>query len=148
MSRITVPAPTRGRAPSHSPPDMRYAPGYGLARSLGWFSIGLGLVEIFAPHTVAKWTGVHHPALLRAYGVRELASGAGILSSNRPAGWMWSRVAGDAIDLATLGETVAEARPGGERYQRALIAAAAVAGVMAIDVLCSAGLSAADKLEG
>lgn len=148
MSRITVPMPTRGRAPSHSPPDMRYAPGYGLARGLGWFSIGLGLMEIFAPHVVAKWTGVRHPALLRAFGMREVASGIGILSSDRPAGWMWSRVAGDAIDLAAIGETLAEARPGSERYQRALVAAAAVAGVMTIDVVCSAGLSAAAKLEG
>ena len=148
MSRITVPIPTRGRAPSHSPPDMHYAPGYGLARGLGWFSIGLGLMEIFAPQVVAKWTGVHHPGLLRAFGMREVASGVGILSSDRPSGWMWSRVAGDAIDLAAIGEALAEARPGSERYQRALVAAAAVAGVMTVDVMCSAGLSAASKLEG
>lgn len=148
MSRITVPLPTRGRAPSHSPPDMRYAPGYGLARGLGWFSICLGLMEIFAPHLVAKWTGVHRPSLLRSFGFREVASGVGILSSDRPTSWMWSRVAGDAIDLAVIGEAVAEARPGSEQYQRALIAAAAVAGVMTVDVMCSAGLSAAAKLEG
>lgn len=148
MSRITIPMPTRGRAPSHSPPDVRYAPGYGVARSLGWFSVGLGLMEIFAPRTVARWTGVRHPALLQSYGVRELVSGIGILSSDRPAGWMWSRVAGDAIDLATLGETLAEAEPGSERYQRALAATAAVAGVMTVDVLCSAGLSTAANVEG
>lgn len=148
MSRVTLPTPTRGRAPSHSPPDVRYAPGYGLARGLGWFSIGLGLAEIFAPQMVARWTGVRHTTLLQAYGVREVVSGIGILGSDRPAGWMWSRVAGDAVDLATLGETLAEAEPGSERYRRALAATAAVASVMTVDVICSAGLSTAANLEG
>src|SRR5437764_2296926 len=95
LTRIQTPTPTRGPAPSHSPPDTRYAPGISLARALGWFSIGLGLAEVLAPRDMAGLTGVRHPALLQAFGVREIVSGLGILSSSRPTGWMWGRVAGD-----------------------------------------------------
>ena len=146
MTRITVPTPTRGGAPSHAPPDTRYAPGRRLARALGWFSIGLGLAEVLAPHWVADVTGSRRPALLRAYGWREITCGIGILSSAQPAGWMWARVAGDALDLATLGETLSEAE--GERRRRALAATAAVAGVTMLDIVSSTQLSAAASLEG
>lgn len=40
--------------------------------------------------------------LIRAYGVREIAKGVGILTSPNPTPWLWGRVAGDALDLATL----------------------------------------------
>src|SRR5947209_10102577 len=113
VTRIMEPAPTRGRAPSHSPPDTVYAPGIKLARGLGWFSIGLGLAEVLAPHAMADLTGVRSPALLRAYGLREIICGIGILGSARPAGWLWGRVAGDALDLATL--LAAAAGADGER---------------------------------
>jgi hypothetical protein len=145
MTRIVVPTPTRGDAPSHSPPDTRYAPGLGLARALGWFGVGLGLAEILAPRAMARATGVR-PAVLWAYGVREIVCGVGILTSARPAGWMWARVAGDVADLAALGAVVAEGSE--ERQCRALTAAAAVAGVTALDVLSGAQLTAAAKLEG
>ncbi len=46
MTRIMTPTPTRGLAPSHSPPDVRYAPGIGMAKALGWLSIGLGAAEL------------------------------------------------------------------------------------------------------
>src|SRR3954449_272914 len=108
-SRTTQPRPTPGGAPSHSPPDTRYAPGLRLARGLGWFSIGLGLAEFLAPHLMADLTGVPHPRLLQVYGLREIACGVGILSSTRPAGWLWGRVAGDALDLSTLGAALAQA---------------------------------------
>ena len=44
--------------------------------------------------------------VLRAYGIRELAAGFGILSQTRPAGWLWGRVAGDLLDIASLGKTL------------------------------------------
>src|SRR5437763_17191827 len=99
MNRIVTPTPTRGNAPSHSPPDVRYTPGEGLARLLGWFSIGLGLAEVLAPDTVAELSGTPYPKLLQACGLREIVCGVGILSSKQPAGWVWARVAGDALDL-------------------------------------------------
>jgi hypothetical protein len=125
---------------------MRYAPGLSLARALGWFSIGLGLAEVLAPRALADLTGVRRPGLLQAYGLREIGCGIGILSSARPAGWLWGRVAGDALDLGTLGAALAEAD--GEHRGRAPAATAAVAGVTALDVLCGLQLSTAAALEG
>lgn len=146
MTRILAPAPTRGEAPSHSPPDTRYVPGNSLVRFLGWFSIGLGLAETFCPRKMADLTGVPHPKLLQAYGLREIVTGIGILSGTRPTGWLWARVAGDVLDLATLGEAMAESN--GEARQRAMLAALAVAGVTALDVMCSGTLSTVDAMEG
>src|SRR5947209_18935484 len=89
IPRYTAPKQTHGGAPSHSPPDTRYVPGNALARFLGYFSIGLGLAEVFAPRALARLTGVRQEGVLQAYGVREIACGVGILSCSRPTGWMW-----------------------------------------------------------
>ncbi len=106
-----------------------------LANFLGLFSIGLGLAEATAPNTMADLTGVRHPTLLRAYGLREIAAGVGILANRRPAGWLWARVAGDVLDLATLGATYAHGD--GRDRRRSLISLAAVAGVTALDVIAA-----------
>ena len=146
-SRYTEPTPTRGAAPSHSPPDTLYAPGGGMARGLGWFSIGLGMAELLAPKTMSELTGVRSEGLLQAYGAREIACGVGILTSKRPnPNWLWARVAGDVMDLATLG--VAMGDPDPQRRTRALASAAAVAGVTALDVMAAVGLTAAATMEG
>ena len=77
-----------------------------LARGLGWFGIGLGLVELLASRRVARASGLRGGSLLLPlYGLREIASGAGLVTARnaaRTAPWAWSRVAGDAIDIATL----------------------------------------------
>ncbi len=92
MSRIMVPTPTRGAAPSHAPPDMQYAPGIGLARFLGWFSIGLGLTELLCHRPLSRMIGVdNHPTLMPLLGMREIASGIGILAEGRPTEAVWSR---------------------------------------------------------
>lgn len=106
-----------------------------LAKALGWFSVGLGIAELVAPRTISRMTGIRHGAILvRAVGLREIASGVGILNDRNPSGWLWSRVAGDAMDLALLGNA---ARSPGIRGRRAVVAAAAVAGVTALDLLSS-----------
>ena len=106
-----------------------------LARGLGWFSIGLGLAEIFASREVARLIGVRNrPALFGALGARELLSGIGILLQRKPAGWLWSRVAGDIMDLSLLGVAFTERRSERERVEAA---AAAVGGVMIADVVCA-----------
>ena len=76
-----------------------------LATFLGLFSIGLGLWELAAPRSVARVTGAHfHPQLIQAYGLRELMAGFGLLTERDAVpNWLWARVAGDALDLATLG---------------------------------------------
>jgi hypothetical protein len=106
-----------------------------LATFLGLFSVGLGLAELAAPNALGDAIGVRRPGLLRAYGARELAAGAGILANRRPAAWLWGRVAGDVMDLATLGAAYCEARVA-DRPKVAL-AAAAVAGVTVLDVICA-----------
>jgi hypothetical protein len=106
-----------------------------LATFLGLFSIGLGLAEVLAPRQMADRTGVRYPGLIRAFGLREIATGLAILADRRPAGWLWGRVAGDALDLAALGAAYAEGNPDDRR--KAAVAAAAVLGVTALDVLCA-----------
>ena len=73
----------------------------GMARRLGWLSVALGALEVFAPGTLARavGTGGSRPTriLTRALGVRELASGVGILTTPRPTMWLSSRVAGDVM---------------------------------------------------
>jgi uncharacterized membrane protein len=114
-----------------------------IAQGLGWFSIGLGLAEIAAPETVARLIGVRNShILLRAFGLRELVSGIGILAGRRRSEWLWSRVVGDVMDLAFLGGAL-----GSDYADRGKVAAAtfAVGGVTALDVLCSQQLRHRDS---
>ena len=68
-----------------------------LATGLGWFSMALGLAELLAPEKMGELIGVDEKrrALLPVFGLREIASGIGILAMNRPAGAVWSRVGGE-----------------------------------------------------
>src|SRR4051794_25993909 len=61
-----------------------------LARGLGWFSIGLGLAEAIMPASMARMTGMHgYEPVLRLFGLREIATGIGILAGPGPAsGWL------------------------------------------------------------
>jgi len=117
-----------------------------LARALGWFSIGLGMTELAAPRTIARITGMNgNRGLIRALGVREIASGVGILSRRKPVGWLWSRVFGDVVDLAVLSK--AAASPHANRL-RVAAAAAAVGGVTILDFKSSQELTrVADSIE-
>jgi uncharacterized membrane protein len=119
-----------------------------IARGLGWFSIGLGVAEIVAPRSLAKLIGVRgdYSGLLRMMGAREITSGIGLLTGRQPnANWMWSRVGGDAIDLALLGAAFKLKR---SNRNKLAIATAAVAGVTALDAICSQRLSRRDGARG
>jgi len=73
-----------------------------LARALGWFSIGLGVVEFFAPRRVTETLGMEgHETLVRAFGIREILTGIMSLSVDKNAG-LWARVGGDGLDAAAL----------------------------------------------
>ena len=110
-----------------------------LARGLGWFSIGLGLAEMLVPKVLTEQLGMQgKEGLLRFYGVREFAAGLGILISDNPGPWIWGRVAGDAVDLATLATGLGEHNP---RKGNIAIALAAVAGVTALDGISAQALS-------
>ncbi|MEA2997009.1 MAG: hypothetical protein QOG74_2558 [Alphaproteobacteria bacterium] len=111
-----------------------------LAVGLGWFSVALGVSELFGSRRMARWLGMDdRESLLRAYGLREIATGVGILASRRPAPWLWARVAGDGLDMATLRS--AATRAGHPQRQNAELAAAAVVGVTALDILAARALS-------
>jgi hypothetical protein len=113
-----------------------------LARGLGVFSIALGVAEVIAPRALARALGMDgHETLIRAYGLREIASGIGILAAEDPTPWMWGRVAGDALDVATLMPGLDRDNP--QRGNVAL-ALAAVGGVTALDIYCSQTLSRED----
>jgi len=112
-----------------------------LAHGLAWFSISLGLAELLAPRLVSRLVGGNgkYASLIRVYGARELLSGLLIFGQgSRPAAAVWSRVAGDAVDIATLAAAGASARTnkGG-----VALAAASVLGVTALDVYCARKLS-------
>jgi hypothetical protein len=109
-----------------------------LARGLGWFSIGLGLAEMLAPRMLSEQLGMKgKESLLRFYGAREMAAGVGILMSDNPSPWIWGRVAGDALDLATLATGLDKQNP---RKGNVAIALAAVAGVTALDCVSARAL--------
>ena len=128
-----------------SPEQSNDRQGERLARALGWFSIGLGLAEVVAPHSVARLVGLEEDdrsrRVLRGMGMREIASGIGILSQRKPTPWVWSRVAGDALDLALLGSAL---RSDKAQKGRVVAATAAVLGVTALDVYCGTRLHTAD----
>jgi hypothetical protein len=122
---------------SHSRHDKQSAEA--LAQGLGWFSLALGAVEVFGGKSVARWLGMEqHETLIRAYGVREIATGIGILTSKDPTPWIWGRVAGDGLDLATLGKGLSD--PNAER-DHVLMAMGAVAGATMLDVICANALT-------
>ncbi len=103
----------------------------GLARALGIFSLGLGVTQLVAPRALGRMIGVgEHPELMRGLGMREITSGVGILSNERTAEWLWTRVAGDVMDLALLSRALDD--EDGDR-RRVFGAAAAVAGALLID---------------
>jgi hypothetical protein len=70
--------------------------------------------------------------LLRLFGVREIASGIGLLTQERKGPWIWARVAGDALDLATLGSAALSSR--NPKRGNAALAIASVAPIVALDV--------------
>jgi uncharacterized membrane protein len=112
------------------------------ARGLGWLSIGLGLAEIGIPHTLARLIGINDDDDTRntmfALGLREITSGVGLLSRPRSSGWVWSRVAGDVMDLALLGKALGSDETD---RTRAAAATAAVLGVTVLDLLTGQQLS-------
>jgi len=108
-----------------------------ISNFLGWFSIGLGVVQIVAPRGLCRLIGLKtHPLLMRLFGAREIVSGVGLLSQPQHQDrWLKARVAGDAMDIAGLASAMAS---NGSTKAKVAMATAAVAGVTAVDVLCAA----------
>ncbi len=127
--------PTR-REPEHEDAER-------IARGLGWFSYGLGLVQIGLPGALSRIIGVpdtgRSRALQRAVGLREVSAGTGIFARPRAAEWLWARVAGDVMDLGLLGAALTSPRA---RKGQIAGASAAVVGLAVLDVYSARKLSA------
>lgn len=104
-----------------------------LGRALGWFGIALGVMEMMAPRNTARSLGLRQPSLVRAYGAREIGAGILTLSVDKGVG-LWARVAGDALDIATL---LPALRQDGRRRRRASRALVLVMGVTLLDLLAA-----------
>jgi uncharacterized membrane protein len=113
-----------------------------LARGLGWFSVGLGAAQLAAPGAVARLVGVsphgRTRTIMRLVGAREVTAGVGTLTRRRPAGWLWARVGGDALDAALLGAAAVRAS---NSRPRLLLALGGVASAAAADVVEATRLS-------
>ncbi|OBA70995.1 hypothetical protein A5641_11280 [Mycobacterium sp. 1554424.7] len=105
-----------------------------LVKALAGASFGLGLAELAAPEKVAAVAGVDDTRVsrrvIRALGARECGHGAALLGGSDRL--VWTRVAGDALDVALLLAGVA-ARGRGRRRQGA-ISAAVLGGIGAVDL--------------
>lgn len=137
----------------HGRDDGR-APAGRLAGGLGWFSIGLGLAQILGPGEVARMVGLGNDRRTRstmtAIGVREIASGLGILSANKRSRFLWMRVGGDVVDLALLGSMLAprlfpsRRRSGG----RMIAGLAAIGAVTMLDALAARRVGRTQRDQG
>jgi hypothetical protein len=106
-----------------------------LVRTLGWFSLGLGLYELARSQQLARTLGMEgKESLIRAYGARELASGVLCLSVGGNVGAA-SRVVGDTVDVATLAANAGRDNP---KRDNVVTALAMVLGVTALDSLAFA----------
>ncbi|MGY1830011.1 hypothetical protein ACI8AA_06210 [Geodermatophilus sp. SYSU D01180] len=114
---------------------MSARPARRTARLLGLASLGLGTSMLASPAAVARFAGVDDSPValpvVTAVGARELAHAAGLLAG-RP-GWAWTRVAGDAVDLAVMGVALQNRRGERERRLRNVVVGASV--LAALDLL-------------
>jgi len=124
-----------------------------LARVLGLASLAFGVPQVGAPDRVAEAVGARPGAdtrdLTRGVGVRELTAAAGLLLRGSSPTFLWSRVAGDVMDLVLLGR---ELRRGGPGRGRTIAATAAVVGLGALDLTAArrstrGGAASGDGLE-
>jgi hypothetical protein len=101
-------------------------------------SIALGIAEFIAPGTICRAAGVRGlEAIVRGYGARQIATGVAILGSHDPEPWIWTRVAGDLADIATVAAGVQQDN---QSKGRSALALATLAAVTLVDLACASGL--------
>ena len=106
---------------------------------LAALSIGLGLAELAAAKGIARRLGVpRRTGIIRAFGVRELVSGAALLARPTASANAWGRVAGDVLDLAALGAVLGTP---GTRKGAAWGGIAFVAEALAADLLAGRAMA-------
>lgn len=145
--------PTRSEPAAHRKPSR--GNGHSLrgetrqrARFLGFFSLALGVAQLTLSGPFAKLIGLRDTrrsrAALRAIGLREITSGVGLLARDESSTFAWSRVAGDALDLALLGRSLTDSPASRARL---LAATGAVVGVAALDAYSAARLSRHESIQ-
>ena len=104
----------------------------------GWAGFLAGSVSVLASSSFAPRSALRallecegSEALVRAYGAREIGSGILSLSVDRQAG-LWSRVAGDGLDVATL---MSAFRADNPKRHNVGLALTMVLGITLLDVL-------------
>jgi hypothetical protein len=108
-----------------------------LSYGLGVFSLGLGAAELLAAPRIAQKLGTpRRRGLVRAFGAREVIAGLGLLSAPAHSAGVWGRVAGDTLDLATLGAAARKS----PRNRNVWGALAFVLGATALDIFVARGL--------
>ena len=101
-------------------------------RVLGLLSLAVGVTAVAAPRRVTRFLGLtFDDQAMSAFGAREIASGAGLLSPVPPGPWFWMRAGGDLMDLAVLGRAIGRDNP---RRKIAYAAFAAVAAIAVVDL--------------
>lgn len=107
-----------------------------IKRALGLASIAVGVAATAAPERLSRWLGLEsEPETMTAFGARELASGAGLLSPVKPGPFFWMRVAGDVIDMSALAKAVRRENPR-RTYAAALLGL--VAAIAIVDLAAAA----------
>jgi hypothetical protein len=106
---------------------------------LGFFSIGLGLVEVAAPGRLGRWLGVNGETaktIMALFGARELLAGGMLMRGPAVSTNVWNRVVGDGMDLAALGLAF------GKSGRKTAVAGALgfVAGATLLDAVTARGL--------
>lgn len=114
-----------------------------LSKILGLFSLGLGALELVASRRIAAALGVGSPGLIKTLGVREIAAGIMVLNKPDTAMPVWSRVAGDALDVAVLATGLDHGNPqrGGAAAAMAFVLATTV-----LDVAVAASLNQREQI--
>ncbi|OBG98061.1 hypothetical protein A5697_17345 [Mycobacterium sp. E3251] len=105
-----------------------------LVKTLSGASFGLGLSELIAPGKVAALAGVDDTPrsrrVIRALGARECGHGAALVGG--PDKLVWTRVAGDVLDMGLLLAGVAARAPG--RRRQGTISSVVLAGIGGLDL--------------
>ena len=110
-----------------------------MARALGWFSIALGVTELVAARRFTRFLGMEgNETLIRIFGAREIAQGVVSLSVDKQVG-LWSRVAGDGMDVASVLPALRRSNP---KRENAGLALAVLAGIGVIDYVVATAVSA------
>ncbi len=112
------------------------------ARNLGWLSIALGAAQIVGARHVNAALGLRpHSVVPVVFGTREIMQGILCLSVDKRAG-VWSRVAGDALDIAFLMRVLDRRTPQTGNVKAALTSVLAMTAVdLAVAILGSSRAS-------